>query len=56
MGTLPSLMETCGGSGRESLQSGHRTEQLEVASLIDSFSYYDRFEADYDNTKGARGE
>lgn len=52
MGTLPTLMETFGGSGRSSLQSGHRTEQLEAASLIGSFPYYDRFEADYDNKKG----
>lgn len=32
----------------------HRTEQLEVASLICSFLYYNRFEADYDSRKGAR--
>ena len=52
MGTPPSLMETFGGSGRESLQSRHRTKQLEVASLIGIFPYYDRFMADYDGRKG----
>lgn len=52
LGTLPSLMETFGGSGRKLLSSEHRTEQLEVASLIDSFSCYDRFEADYDSKRG----
>lgn len=34
---------------------GHEvgTEQLDVALLIGSFPYYDRFEADYDSEKGA---
>lgn len=50
----PSLMETFGRSGRESLQSRHRTKQLEVASLIGIFPYYDRFMADYDGRKRTR--
>lgn len=54
MRTLPSVMETFGGSGRKWPSSGHRTEQLEVASLAGSFPYYDRFEADSDGKKGAR--